>query len=1493
MTTIRHSFSMAVLLIVIAFFHGLDAHAEDQRKDGPSVCHQPGSGKVEKPGLLGAGESAPAWKAFNQGKLERDRQNAQGAIEQFSRALSQKESWPLARALRAFAYQELGKQDSARQEAQTVLKNQPATTDEFLARGIALYIQKNYADAVRDLSQAIDRAPQYAVAYEMRGRARAANKDKDCAFEDLLKATNIEPQSLPAYAAIGATSRSAVEQYTVAIQRAPSNPWLYYFRAQSQKTKSAKVEDYSKAIALAPKEWRLYSGRGEAIAYGYAFEANYVAAVGDRTKAIELLTGAIKAEPQSDWLYRQRAALKQTLRDSKGALDDWAKAISVNPSSQNYRDRASFRLSLNDRRGALDDANKSIEVAPRDDEAYIFRANSRPTSEREAKLQDYAKALELNPTAGNFMSRASFQRYTIKNRKAALDDATKAIEIDPSDDNAYLLRADVKADLGDKSGALRDYDQAISLNQAYWSYRRRAAFKKDRLNDLAGALEDATRAIEVASDVAEAYAYRAEIKLTLKDTAGARRDYDELVSRNPSPENHRKRAYFMRYPLGDLQAALEYLNQAVKLWPSDPDNYTMRAEIRLALKDKAGALQDYAQLIKLYPTGANYMKRGSFKNGYEVQDAPGALEDATKAVEVEPNNDEAYKFRAGLRASAKDNEGALKDYDKAVSLNPSSENYKSRATFKADTLKDHQGALEDATKALQLFPRDGGLLKFRAELKAKAGDTQGALQDFEQFIQMVPDTWSYLNRASFKKYTLKDLKGAVEDTTKAIELDPYYDYNYKQRAELKVELKDFDGALEDYTKVIEIEPTAGNYESRASFRKQQLSDYYGALQDYAKAYELAPKNELLLRQAEIRSLQGDMDAALRDVVKVLQSDQPGWVYSTIENLGLTGNEDWNKKTPIIIGTYTKLVGMLPDHTELYVKRAGHRVYANDYQGALQDYNFAIAKDPKNVELYSKRADVKVNLKDFQGALQDYSEIILISPTAANYQRRARFKGNYLQDMQGDLEDASQAIRLSPGDPEVYAFRAETKKALKDLEGAIRDYSQAIALQPKGTGSDYYRTRGDLRKEIKDFAGAVQDYTKSIERDPNDSWKYRYRAEIRVQLGDLDGALKDYTKAIELYPKYANTYFERAKIKEQKGDLKGAIADCVKSLQVEPDNYYCKDYVGELRKKERTVSRTGSGPKTIAVAHDGSGDYTSIGQALKEAFSGDTLKIAPGTYVEPRFSINTSVTIIGNMADPAKVLIDMSTKDEFEKRWRQNVGDPVSFGGDDKETKLVKISGLTIKGGALSAYREELTLENVRFIGTEKRGEKGELIHGIRLGGSKPVLIKNCVVSGWGMGIAVDSAQNIKLEHNLIQDNDIGLDILGSQVALENNTIVRNTSPESHKYSNSGSGVYIGVYTNEFVPGSETASSVSLYNNIIAFNNKGIVVKKSDARIDYNDVYGNQEGNYINVTPSSSNLSVDPLFVDDMRGDYRLRAGSPLLSKGTGGTYIGAFGQGQR
>ncbi len=63
----------------------------------------------------------------------------------------------------------------------------------------------------------------------------------------------------------------------------------------------------------------------------------------------------------------------------------------------------------------------------------------------------------------------------------------------------------------------------------------------------------------------------------------------------------------------------------------------------------------------------------SYDNGlkkYEQGDYQGAIADYTKAIEVNPQNADAYIRRGYTKYNLKDYHGAIIDYDKALEINP-------------------------------------------------------------------------------------------------------------------------------------------------------------------------------------------------------------------------------------------------------------------------------------------------------------------------------------------------------------------------------------------------------------------------------------------------------------------------------------------------------------------------------------------------------------------------------------------------------------------------------------------------------------------------------------------------------------------------------------------------------------------------------------------------------------------------------------------------------
>ena len=106
------------------------------------------------------------------------------------------------------------------------------------------------------------------------------------------------------------------------------------------------------------------------------------------------------------------------------------------------------------------------------------------------------------------------------------------------------------------------------------------------------------------------------------------------------------------------------------------------------------------EAIEIKPNDARfYISRGCFKGTESHEDA---IEDYTKAIEIEPNNVFAYRLRGDSKRKLGDYQGAINDYSKAIEIYPNKAylyNYRASAKRK---LGDNEGADEDDRKAEKL-----------------------------------------------------------------------------------------------------------------------------------------------------------------------------------------------------------------------------------------------------------------------------------------------------------------------------------------------------------------------------------------------------------------------------------------------------------------------------------------------------------------------------------------------------------------------------------------------------------------------------------------------------------------------------------------------------------------------------------------------------------------------------------------------------------------------
>lgn len=192
-----------------------------------------------------------------------------------------------------------------------------------------------------------------------------------------------------------------------------------------------------------------------------------------------------------------------------------------------------------------------------------------------------------------------------------------------------------------------------------------------------------------------------------------------------------------------------------------------------------------------------------------------ALSEYGKALELDPNNAEAYVGRAKVYTEREEFDNALADYAKAIKLDPA----KSRA------------------------------FEERAKMYLKQGNSAQALADYEQaitFCSIAGDdnkkADTYISRANVY-IEQGEYASAIADYTEAIRLHGYEHslyVAYVARAEIYAEQKEYDSAFADYTAAIALDSKeASTYVARAKICIAQ-KDYISAIADCQRAIEIAP-----------------------------------------------------------------------------------------------------------------------------------------------------------------------------------------------------------------------------------------------------------------------------------------------------------------------------------------------------------------------------------------------------------------------------------------------------------------------------------------------------------------------------------------------------------------------------------------------------------------------------------------------------------------------------
>ncbi len=706
------------------------------------------------------------------------------------------------------------------------------------------------------------------------------------------------------------------------------------------------------------------------------------------------------------------------------------------------------------------------------------------------------------------------------------------------------------------------------------------------------AINDFTKSIELDNDLNNSifHKYRGLAKLQINDKEGALNDFKIAAGRGNDDAKELLNIYFKNKDnfSSDKKVFPEKEKELNKEIPGfekridekeikmDEHEYFTRAFEKHKLEDFQGAINDNSKAIEINPSFAEaFFNRAECKR--EIEDDSGAIDDFTKAIEINPRMSQAYNNRGFVKAKLGDFKGAIDDFTKTIEINPRNQNAYLNRGIEKDKLEDFQGAIDDYSKAIEINQNFDKAFFNRAVSKRKIEDYSGAIDDYTKALEIYPRDQNAYNNRGTEKNKLKDFKGAIDDYSKAIKIDPNFATAFFNRAVSKKKIEDFQGAIDDYKKVIEINP------------KDQLANQ-----------KLKEIEEYLRQKASSKSINDNKKAT-----GINPKDAEAEAYY---NLGIAKFrlEDFQGA----IDNYTKAIEINPTKALIYLSRGKAKFDSGDLEGSFDDVfkakelgsedaiqllkkirkeielikTKAIENDPSNSEAYYTRANSKLHSEDVEGAIEDLNKAIEINPS---YKDAYNFRGlikSQLKDFSEAIDDYSKAIEINSKDEDAYKNRATSKCYLKDYEGAIADYKKAIEINPRDAES--YHNLGLAKINLEDFEGAIYNLKKAIEINPIQAESYLFLGNARVQSEDFATAMDDYTKAIEINPSYTDAYFYRGITKLKFEDFEGAIADVKKAQELgsEDANEFLKEIEEKLREDSFSNSEESGNSAKILKEH---------------------------------------------------------------------------------------------------------------------------------------------------------------------------------------------------------------------------------------------------------------------------------------------------------------------
>lgn len=222
-----------------------------------------------------------------------------------------------------------------------------------------------------------------------------------------------------------------------------------------------------------------------------------------------------------------------------------------------------------------------------------------------------------------------------------------------------------------------------------------------------------------------------------------------------------------------------------------------------------------------------------------------------------------------------------------------------------------------------------------------------------------------------------------------------------------------------------------------------------------------------------------------------------------------------------IEAYTRLTTLLPEDTDIFLKRA---------------------------QLYLQEEQPEATIKDCQHVLQhapDHRAFLLMANAL-----------NKLGKTEETIHNLTQAAGLKNDAMDIFLLRAAAYYKSEQYDNALNDINRAIELAPEEEAA--YMQRAKIQECFRNYEAALQDYATVTALNPFHEQAYLESGRILMENQQIDEAIQYFDEALDIKPDFGKIYLARAEAKKLKGDNEGAQKD------LETGNALCHETEEEIK-----------------------------------------------------------------------------------------------------------------------------------------------------------------------------------------------------------------------------------------------------------------------------------------------------------------------------------------